>query len=83
MSQDDEYRTLLELFVRLVESQAGKRIPPGEAWMNDAQTLAIKLFRHLSSMQSLALGATLDQGGGAKGAFHRSRFHKSRRTCGA
>ncbi len=54
-----DYSTLLDLFIRLVESQAGTKIEEGSAWLNDAQVLAIKLFRHLVSMRALASGATV------------------------
>lgn len=63
MSYAAEYSTLLDLFLRLVESQAGKKIKPGDEWLNDAQVLATKLFRHLVSMQTLAAGATLEHDG--------------------
>ena len=63
MTYDAEYSTLLDLFIRLVESQAGKKIEPGEEWLNDAQILATKLFRHLVSMQSVAAGATVESDG--------------------
>lgn len=63
MSYDTDYSTLLDLFIRLVQSQAGKKIEPGGEWLNDAQTLAVKLFRHLVSMQTLAAGATVEQDG--------------------
>lgn len=55
----EAYPTLLSLMMRLVDSQAGTFIPPGEAWRNDAQSLALKLFRHLVSMHNLAEGATI------------------------
>ena len=63
MPTNDDYSTLLDLFIRLVQSQAGQRIEPGEQWLDDAQTLSIKLFRHLVSMQTLAAGATVEQDG--------------------
>jgi hypothetical protein len=58
---DSDYSTLLDLFIRIVQSQAGKRIETAETWKNDAQTLSLKLFRHLSSMQTLAKGTTVVQ----------------------
>ncbi len=61
MSHSTDYAILLDLFIRLVQSQAGKKIEAGEAWLNDAQTLSIKLFRHLVSMQTLASGTTVKQ----------------------
>jgi hypothetical protein len=63
MSSDPDYSALLDLFVRLVESQAGRKIEPGDEWLNDAQILATKLFRHLVSMRTLAAGATVEYGG--------------------
>jgi hypothetical protein len=55
-----DYATLLSLSIDIVQSQAGSTIAPGDEWMNDAQTLSIKLFRHLVSMQTLSAGATVD-----------------------
>lgn len=69
MTYDADYSTLLDLFVRLVESQAGIEIEDGGAWLNDAQALAIKLFRHLVSMRALAAGATVETSGGHKVSF--------------
>lgn len=63
MSYDAAYSVLLDLFVRLVQSQAGTKIEHGEEWQNDAQTLAIKLFRHLVSMQTIARDTTINGGG--------------------
>lgn len=61
-SYDADYSVLLGLFVRLVQSQAGKKIEPGGEWLNDAQTLALKLFRHLVSIQTIAGGTTVTLG---------------------
>lgn len=58
-----DYSTLLDLFVQLVDSQAGKRIEPGKEWLNDAQALANKLFKHLTSIQILSTGSTVKHGG--------------------
>jgi hypothetical protein len=49
-----EYEVLLGLVVRLVQTQFGKAIEPGDEWLNDIQTLATKLFRHLSSLRRLS-----------------------------
>ena len=59
MTLSEEYEHLLDLFFQLVQSQAGKPIESGEEWKNDAQTLSIKLFRHLASMHRLSKGATI------------------------
>ncbi len=63
VAQERDYSALLGLFIQLVESQAGRKIPAGDTWLNDAQVLALKLFRHLVSMQTLATGATVTQQG--------------------
>lgn len=63
MSYDADYSTLLDLFIRLVESQAGNEIKSGDEWLNDAQVLATKLFRHLVSMRTMASGATVEYSG--------------------
>lgn len=60
---DRDYSTLLDLFIQLVQSREGKPIPQGDSWLNDAQVLAVKLFRHLVSMQTLAAGATVEHKG--------------------
>lgn len=49
--------------IRLVDSQAGHKIQTEDAWQNDAQTLSIKLFRHLVSMQTCSSGATVEHDG--------------------
>lgn len=61
MKYNADYSTLLNLFIQLVESQANKDIAHGDEWWNDAQTLSIKLFRHLISMQTLAAGSTVER----------------------
>jgi hypothetical protein len=61
MPYSSDYATLLDLFIQLVQSQAGQSIEPRKEWLNDAQTLSIKLFRHLVSMQTIAAGATVEQ----------------------
>ncbi len=63
MTQSNEYEELLNLFIDLVQSQAGKKISEGEEWMNDAQTLSVKLFRHLVSMQILSTGSAIERQG--------------------
>lgn len=60
MPLNADYSTLLDLFIDLVQSQAGSPITTNDEWWNDAQTLSIKLFRHLVSMQTLAAGASAE-----------------------
>lgn len=54
-----DFSSLLELFVILVEAQAGQKVSTEDAWLNDRQVLAIKLYRHLYSMRQLSSGSTL------------------------
>ena len=56
-----DYSTLVSLIIQLVESQNGKKVEPGKEWLHDAQTLSVKLLRHLVSMQALAAGAVVKQ----------------------
>lgn len=64
MAYDSDYSTLLNLFIQLVQSQAGVEIEDESAWLNDAQVLANKLFQHLVSMRALAAGTTVETTGG-------------------
>lgn len=64
MTHDADYSTLLDLFIRLVESQPGIEIEDGSAYLSDAQVFAKKLFRHLVSMRALAAGANVETAGG-------------------
>ena len=54
MQLQAEYFALTDLFVQLVESNTGGKIESGSEWLNDAQVLSIKLYKHLHSMQRLA-----------------------------
>ncbi len=49
MPYEPDYTILVNLFVKLVDSQAGKEIADNESWKNDAQVLSSKLFQHLVS----------------------------------
>ncbi len=62
MDKNQDFLELLGLFMGLVESQAGKTIPPGEVWRNDAQALSLKLFHHLVSLKNIVDGATISHG---------------------
>ena len=59
MEYEVEFVILKNLLVELIESQSGRNIDLGQEWLNDAQVLSIKLFRHLASMQKVANGATM------------------------
>ena len=60
MEYEAEFVILKNLLFELIESQNGRSIEPGQEWLNDAQILSIKLFRHLASMQNVANGATME-----------------------
>ena len=51
--QEADYAVLQSLMVKLVQSRAGLPISLGQAWLNDAQTLARKMFEHLASLRAL------------------------------
>lgn len=57
---DTEYSALLSLLIELIESQNGNKIESENEWLNDAQILSVKLFRHLTSMKLLAIGSTVE-----------------------
>jgi hypothetical protein len=59
MTIEEDYIILIDLLIKLVESQAGKEIPPGNEWINDAQTLSRKLFQHLTTIQSISAGTKI------------------------
>lgn len=59
MNIAQDFLVLIELFIKLVESQAGKHIPAGDEWLNDAQALSRKLFQHLTTIQSISGGTTI------------------------
>lgn len=65
MASNADYSTLIDLFIHLVQSQAGKKIAPAEQWLHSAETLSVKLFHHLVSMRTLAAGSTVKQGNGS------------------
>lgn len=56
MSWDDDLTKMMGLFVRLVESENGKKVVPGEEWKNDGQVLAVKIFRHIATAQQISAG---------------------------
>lgn len=61
MEYIDDFKILLDLFMRLVDSKAGNPIPAGHKWQNDAQILSLKLFRHLVSMKVILEGVTISK----------------------
>ncbi|MEM5388341.1 hypothetical protein VSR68_32955 [Paraburkholderia phymatum] len=51
---DDDFERLLDFFASLIHAMAGVPIPSNLVWMNDAQVLAIKFYRHLCSIRNAA-----------------------------
>jgi hypothetical protein len=56
---ESDFNALLELYITLVQALAGQQIKVEDAWLNDRQALAIKLYRHLHSMRQVATGSAL------------------------
>lgn len=59
MQYEEEFETLLELMVRLVESTDGKEIPPDEEWHEYSNAFAVKLVHHLGTAYYIANGTNL------------------------
>lgn len=53
---DGDFSALIELMSSMVDARAGSSIAHGMGWLNDIQTLSIKLFKQLCSTKSLAGG---------------------------
>lgn len=66
---EQDFDALIHLMVEMVQSQAGSPITPGMDWLNDIQTLSIKLFRQLCSTRMLATGCTFEGGEGQRVEF--------------
>lgn len=60
MYSEIEFNSLIYLFFRLVQSETGRDIVTGMEWKNDAQVLAVKIFRHITSVNQLSFGATCE-----------------------
>lgn len=56
MYSESELDGLIYLFFSLVESEADKDILAEMSWKNDAQILAVKIFRHIASVKHLSYG---------------------------
>ena len=72
MQLAQDYSTLLCLSFQLIESQANKKLGSQDVWLSDAQDLAVKLFRHLASMQTLANVVTVETTHGAASSIDHS-----------
>lgn len=60
MSWDHDLTQMMGLFFRIVESEKGKAITPGEEWRNDGQVLAVKIFRHIATAQQISAGLNVN-----------------------
>ena len=73
MLSDEEVRgelqALLRVMVGVVNARMGVPVPPGAAWENDAQNLAIKMFWHLHSVTRLCEETGIDIGRGQEVPF--------------
>lgn len=63
------FSVLMGLMVRLIHSKSGEQIQPGDGWRNDGQRLAIKLFQHCVTLETMSRGATVEFKGGEQIAF--------------
>lgn len=69
MTSQADFHLLMRLVFILIESQAGKPLDENSAWRNNAQVMAIKMFRHLSSANRLCTPTEIDYVGYIKPKF--------------
>lgn len=61
---DSDFNLLIELMVAMIDARASSPITPGMGWLNDIQTLSIKLFKQLCSTKSLSDGCVFKSAAG-------------------
>lgn len=66
---ESDFDGLIELMVVMIDARAESRMTPGMEWLNDIQTLSIKLFKQLCSTKSLAYGCVFQSNTGKKVEF--------------
>lgn len=66
---ESDFDGLIELMVAMIDARAESRMTPGMEWLNDIQTLSIKLFKQLCSIKSLANGCVFQSYTGKKIEF--------------
>lgn len=66
---EEDFGTLIELFARMVEAQRGQVLSSADAWMNDAQILAVKLFKQACSVRLILDPTQLDFRDGSQIVF--------------
>lgn len=59
MDIQSDYSQLLELYYQVVDSKRGDKLAEDQKWLYDAETLSVKLFNHLGTIQYLSQGTTL------------------------
>lgn len=60
MDKHIDFRRMLEFSFKLIQANMGLYITPEEAWKDDGQALAVKLFKHLEAFKTLRGGTTVD-----------------------
>lgn len=65
----EDFGTLTELFARMIEAQRSQILNSEDAWMNDAQILAVKLFKQACSVRLILDPTQLDFRDGSQIVF--------------
>lgn len=65
----EDFGTLTELFARMIEAQRSQVLSSADAWMNDAQILAVKLFKQACSVRLILDPTQLDFHDGSQIVF--------------
>ena len=63
------FSDLLDLLARMIESVRQTPLPADAFWKNDAQVLAMKVFRHACSLKQLSGGGTFELDNGFEASF--------------
>lgn len=66
---EEDFGTLTELFARMIEAQRKQELSSTDAWMNDAQILAVKLFKQACSVRLILEPTQLDFRDGSQIVF--------------
>ena len=56
---NEEYKQLLTLYVKTVESAKGINLPSNQKWLYSVESLAVKLFYHVGSVYYLCEGTKI------------------------
>ncbi len=66
---ESDFHDLIELMVAMIDARAESPMTPGMEWLNDIQTLSVKLFKQLCSTKSLADGCMFQSATGKEIGF--------------